>query len=119
VADPYITIGYQILNFAAEIFFLAGFLINIFIVAVNILELKKGGPMTTADNVITSLGISRMVFQVICLLNIIYFYKLDNLFLVLILLVDMPSIYSSIWLSTLLCVIFCLKIPTLQNGFFL
>ncbi|KAG9465019.1 hypothetical protein GDO78_019060 [Eleutherodactylus coqui] len=122
MADSSITVGYQILVFSAGLSFLAGFLINAFIVAVNISEWKKGRPMSTADKVITSLGISRMVFQVSCLLNIIwdiYFYRLRSLFIVSVIFLESTSVYSSIWLSTLLSVVFCLKISTLHNAFFL
>ncbi|KAG9463785.1 hypothetical protein GDO78_021071 [Eleutherodactylus coqui] len=122
MADSSITVGYQILVWAVGVSFLAGFLINAFIVAVNISEWKKGRPMSTADKVITSLGISRMVFQVLCLLNIIrdiYFYRRSSLFFVSVAYLELTSVYSSIWLSTLLSVVFCLKISTLHNAFFL
>ncbi|KAG9464865.1 hypothetical protein GDO78_019266 [Eleutherodactylus coqui] len=75
-----LSLGYQILILAVGLSFLAKFIINLFIVAVNISEWKKGRPVSTADKVITSLGISRMVFQVACLLNVfcdIYFYRLS------------------------------------------
>ncbi|KAG9464866.1 hypothetical protein GDO78_019267 [Eleutherodactylus coqui] len=117
-----LTVGYQTLMLAAGLSFLAGFIINAFIVAVNISEWKKGRMITTADKVITSLGISRMVFQVTCLLNVfgdIYFYRLSVLFFASVLFLELSSIYSCIWLSTLLSVIFCLKISNLQNPFFL
>ncbi|XP_066445138.1 taste receptor type 2 member 4-like [Eleutherodactylus coqui] len=117
-----LSLGYQILILAAGLSFLAGFIINLFIVAVNISEWKKGRPVSTADKVITSLGISRMVFQVTCLLNVfcdIYFYRLSVLFFESVLFLELSSVYSSICLSTLLSVIFCLKIPNLQNPFFL
>ncbi|KAG9465018.1 hypothetical protein GDO78_019059 [Eleutherodactylus coqui] len=94
MADSSITVEYQILILAAGLSFLAGFLINAFIVVVNISEWKKGRPVSTADKVITSLGISRMVFQ-------------------------LTSVCSSIFLSTLLSIVFCLKISTLHNAFLL
>ncbi|XP_066445116.1 taste receptor type 2 member 13-like [Eleutherodactylus coqui] len=114
--------GYHILILAVGLSFLAGFLINVFIVAVNISEWRKGRMISTADKVITSLGISRMVFQVTCLLNVfcdIYFYRLSVLFFASVLFFELSSVYSSIWLSTLLSVIFFLKISTLHNPFFL
>ncbi|CAN2391523.1 hypothetical protein PRIEUP_LOCUS1563 [Pristimantis euphronides] len=116
------TIGYQILFGAVGLSFLAGFLINVFIVAVNISEWTKGRSMSTTDKVITSLGISRMVFQVGCMFHVIwdvYFYRLDNLFFVPVLFLETTSIYYNIWLSTLLSVVFYLKISTLHNAFFL
>ncbi|XP_066445160.1 taste receptor type 2 member 39-like [Eleutherodactylus coqui] len=116
------TVGYQILFLAAGLSFLAGFLINLFIVAVNISEWKKGRSVSTSDKVITSLGISRMVFQVTCMLNVfgdIYFYRLSVLFFESVLFLELSSIYSSTCLSTLLSVIFCLKISTLHSPFFL
>ncbi|CAN2390782.1 hypothetical protein PRIEUP_LOCUS819 [Pristimantis euphronides] len=122
MADPSITIGYQILILAEGLSFLAGFLINMFIVAVNISEWKKGGSMSTPDKVITSLGISRMVFPVGCMCYVIwdiYFYRLDSFFFIPVEFLEITSVYSSIWLSTLLSVVFFLKISTLHNAFFL
>ncbi|KAG9468567.1 hypothetical protein GDO78_022471 [Eleutherodactylus coqui] len=121
--DPsVVTIGYQILFLAVGLSVLTGFLINVFIVAVNISEWKKGRMISTADKVITTLGISRMVFQVSCLLNIIwdiYIYRRSFLSFVSLMFLELSSVYSSNWLSTLLSVIFCLKISTLHNAFFL
>ncbi|KAG9464655.1 hypothetical protein GDO78_019582 [Eleutherodactylus coqui] len=119
MAASSIIIGNQVLSLAAGLSFLAGFLINVFIVAVNISEWKKGRPVSTSDKVITSLGISRLIFQVSCLLMLIldgYFNRLSSLF---VLLVMLTSDTSSIWFFTLLSVVFCLKISTLQNAFFL
>ncbi|XP_066445098.1 taste receptor type 2 member 4-like [Eleutherodactylus coqui] len=99
---------------------MSGFLINVFIVAVNISKWKKVRPMSTADKVITSLGISRMVFPVIGLLKVIlyvYFCRLSFLFFVSVMFLEFTCMHSSIWLSTLLSVIFCLKISALQNAF--
>ncbi|XP_066445183.1 taste receptor type 2 member 4-like [Eleutherodactylus coqui] len=122
MAAPSETIENHILVWAVGLLFLAGFLINVFIVAVNISEWKKGRPVSTTDKIITSLGISRMVFQVSCLLNIIwdtYLYTPGSLFYMLLTFLQFTSIYSEIWLSTLLSAVFFFKISTFQNAFFL
>ncbi|XP_066445088.1 taste receptor type 2 member 140-like [Eleutherodactylus coqui] len=119
MAASSLIIGSQVLSLATGLSFLSGFLINVFIVAVNISEWKKRRPVSKIDKVITSLVVSKTVFQVSCVLMLIlhdYLYRLSSLFLVLVIL---TSMYSSIWLSTLLSVLFCLKISTLQNAFFL
>ncbi|XP_066445132.1 taste receptor type 2 member 7-like [Eleutherodactylus coqui] len=122
MAAPFETIENHILVLAVGLLFLAGFLINVFIVAVNISEWKKGRPVSTTDKIITSLGISRMVFQVVCLLDVIwytYLYTPRSLFFMLDIFLQFTSIYSEIWLSTLLSAVFFFKISTFQNAFFL
>ncbi|KAG9468566.1 hypothetical protein GDO78_022470 [Eleutherodactylus coqui] len=122
MAAPSETIENHILVLAAALLSLAGFLINVFIIAVNISEWKKGKPVSTTDKIITSLGISRMVFQVVCLLNIIwytYLYTPGSLFYMLGNFLQSTSIYSEIWLYTLLSAVFFFKISTFQNAFFL
>ncbi|KAM3931044.1 taste receptor type 2 member 140-like [Leptodactylus fuscus] len=116
------TIQYQVLVVAAGLTFLAGFLINVFIVAVTICEWKKGRPVSKTDQVITSLGITRMIFQGACLLLIIiytYVPGMNILFYLCVGFLQFISVYSNIWLSTLLSVVFCLQIFTLHNVFFL
>ncbi|KAG9465017.1 hypothetical protein GDO78_019058 [Eleutherodactylus coqui] len=122
MAGSSVTVGYHILVWAVGVSFLAGFLINAFIVVVNISEWKKGRPMSATDKVITSLGVSRMVFQVSCLLKVIwgiYLYRLRSLFFISVVFLELTSVCSSIFLSTLLSIVFCLKISTLHNAFLL
>ncbi|CAN2390805.1 hypothetical protein PRIEUP_LOCUS842 [Pristimantis euphronides] len=117
-----ISIRYQILVLAAGLVFVAKLLINIFIVGVNISEWKKGRPMSTADRVTTTLGISKMVFSVVCLLIFIwdhYSYRRDFLFHVSIMFLESTCTCSILWLSALLSTIFYLKISTLNSAIFL
>ncbi|KAM3931046.1 taste receptor type 2 member 140-like [Leptodactylus fuscus] len=114
------TIQYQVLVVAAGLTFLAGFLINVFIVAVTICEWEKGRPVSKTDQVITSLGVTRMIFQGVCLLKVIWdLYKLSILFYAVVIVLEYSFVFSNIWLSALLSVIFWLKISTLHNAFFL
>ncbi|KAM3931045.1 taste receptor type 2 member 116-like [Leptodactylus fuscus] len=116
------TIQYQVLVVAAGLTFLAGFLINVFIVAVTICEWKKGRPVSKTDQVITSLGITRMLFQGVCLMYVIiytYFPGQSILVFTVVAVLEYSFVYSNIWLSALLSIIFWLKISTLHNVFFL
>lgn len=107
------------------VFFIGGLLIHSFIAIPIIIQWLHGKPVTPVDQVLTSLGISRMFLQIFSLIDLLLsVYQhgyldpgtmihpvIDSLFIFF--------NYSSIWFATLFSVIFCLKIATFSHGFFL
>nr|DBA25523.1 TPA: hypothetical protein GDO54_009902 [Pyxicephalus adspersus] len=98
-------------------------IVQSFIIALNLIDHLKGKLMTATDKIITSLGISRLAFHLICLFIIVQLFVSGT----------EPVMYSyitlsfiawllsgsSIWLSALLSVFLCLKISNFNNVFFL
>ncbi|XP_018423966.1 PREDICTED: taste receptor type 2 member 4-like [Nanorana parkeri] len=105
---------------AAGIGFVLGLMIHSFIVVVNVMDWLKGRPVPSSERVIASIGISRFVFQSACLFDMFFAIFLNNNYIQFCLnIMKVMSNYSSIWLTTLLSVIFCTKITNFQNAFFL
>lgn len=103
----------------AGIGFVFGLLIHSFIVAVNIMDWLKRRPVAMSDQVIASLGMSRLIFQFACLFHMFFAIFVDNNYLNFFLIImKVISNYSSIWLMTLLSVVYCSKISNFQNAFF-
>nr|DBA25497.1 TPA: hypothetical protein GDO54_009877 [Pyxicephalus adspersus] len=105
---------------ASAVVSLAGLLLQIFIVAVNVIDWLKERSMLPADQIITSLSISRIVFHIVCLMEFLnHFPVLSVIPEELAIFLWRLSEFSSIWLSTLLSVFFFLKISTFHNVYFL
>ncbi|XP_018425355.1 PREDICTED: taste receptor type 2 member 125-like [Nanorana parkeri] len=103
-------------------FSLAGLLIQSFIVVVNVIDWMKGRSITGADQIITSIGISRIFLHTTYLMYIVllfYFSRLPKLINILNDLTARTSAFADIWLSTLLSIFFYFKISTFHNILFL
>ncbi|KAM5164230.1 taste receptor type 2 member 125-like [Mantella aurantiaca] len=100
---------------------LAGLVIQSFIVAVNGMDWLKGRSITDADKIISSIGISRIIFHtaylLLHLLGKIYL-KIPKIIAVIISFTLQSSASSSVWLTTLLSIFFYFKISTFHNIFF-
>ncbi|XP_063775265.1 taste receptor type 2 member 50-like [Pseudophryne corroboree] len=115
-------IQHLVIHVAAGITFTAGLMINGFIVAVNVTDWRKGRPVTSTDQILTSLTVTRVFYHSACLLDIF----LQNVFIVVSIVHNIimyyiiaVSFYAGIWLANLLSVVFCLKICNFHNVFFL
>nr|DBA25495.1 TPA: hypothetical protein GDO54_009875 [Pyxicephalus adspersus] len=100
----------------------AGLLIQSFIVTVNVIDWLKRKSITGADQIITSIGISRIFYHTALLLALFssfYVTKIPEVVFDLYNLIQNISAFASIWLSTLLSIFFCVKILTFHNVFFL
>lgn len=103
-------------------FILAGLLLQSFIVAVNVIDWLKGRSMTATDQIITSIGITRIIYNFSCPLHLLSYSCTAGLGIQMWLLNVFTGIsagFSSIWLSALLATFFCIKISTFNNNFFL
>ncbi|KAM4043893.1 taste receptor type 2 member 7-like [Anomaloglossus baeobatrachus] len=108
----------------AAIALVAGIMIHSFIIGVNVNDWWKGRSMTSVDHIVTSLGISRMCAQCpgILFLFLATFFpsSLDSHVTVGIIdAVYAFFIHSNIWLTSLLSIVFCLKISNLRTRLFL
>ncbi|XP_063775267.1 taste receptor type 2 member 43-like [Pseudophryne corroboree] len=105
---------------AAAITYIAGILINGFIFAVMVTDWVKGRPVTATDQVLTSLGITRIFCLSISLLDVFLhsFFKKSSIIYLIVFCMFEISFYAGIWLSNLLSVVFCLKICNFHNVFF-
>ncbi|XP_073529528.1 taste receptor type 2 member 64-like [Phyllobates terribilis] len=101
-----------------------GMPIHTFIIGVNVNDWWKERSMTSVDQIVTSLGISRMCTQ---FANTLYYFvlmfctsSLDSYISLLI--IDMFYLffkYSNFWQTTLLSMVLCLKISNFRNRLFL
>ncbi|XP_073418048.1 taste receptor type 2 member 4-like [Dendrobates tinctorius] len=101
-----------------------GLAIHTFITGVNVNDWWKGRSVTSVDHIVTSLAISRMCTQFV---NALYYFvltfcarSLDSEIPLLV--IDMFYLFfnhSSFWLSSLLSIVFCLKISILRTRLFL
>ncbi|XP_069830404.1 taste receptor type 2 member 9-like [Dendropsophus ebraccatus] len=108
----------------ALIALLPGLVIHSFIIVVNVKDWLKGRLVTPVDHIVTFLGISRMCSQCDVTFGVfVHSYLLKNVYSHVAL--DIMSvifsffIYSNIWLTSLLSIVFCLKISTLRTRLFL
>ncbi|KAM4043894.1 taste receptor type 2 member 4-like [Anomaloglossus baeobatrachus] len=107
----------------AIIALILGLVIHSFIIGVNVNDWWKGRSVTSVDHVVTSLGMSRMGAQ--CA-NTMYFLlmfflsrPLSDVMRDILDSVYAFCIYSNIWLTSLLSIVFCLKITNLRTRLFL
>nr|DBA25496.1 TPA: hypothetical protein GDO54_009876 [Pyxicephalus adspersus] len=113
---------FGILFAATVILILAGLLIQLFIVVVNVFSWMKRGSLKPGDQIITSLAITKVLYHTASLLEVFsrpYFGKLIVQYLILIKFTVQTLVISTIWLSTLLSIFFSFKISNFHNVFFL
>ncbi|XP_056419470.1 taste receptor type 2 member 9-like [Hyla sarda] len=108
----------------ALIALIPGLVINSFIIVINVTDWLNGRSVTPVDHIITSLGISRMCAQCAVTLSIIVSTIFQNNLHVDVTVFIMDtlysfSVYSNIWLTCLLSIVFCLKISNLRTRLFL
>ncbi|KAM4043900.1 taste receptor type 2 member 4-like [Anomaloglossus baeobatrachus] len=112
------------LGLLALITLIPGLVIHSFIIGVNVNDWWKGRSVTSVDHIVTSLGISRMTIQgafTIYLFVDILFQSHLNLEAPM-LLIDAVHVfftYANIWLTSLLCLVFCLKISNIRTRLFM
>ncbi|XP_073529010.1 taste receptor type 2 member 9-like [Phyllobates terribilis] len=103
-----------------------GLVIHSFIICVNLNDWWKGRSVTSIDHIVTSLGISRLCSQ--CVFTIYFFLAsfLHNsvtqdsaVTKLIFVMVNSFFNYSNIWLTSLLSIVFCLKISNLRTRPFL
>ncbi|KAG9464677.1 hypothetical protein GDO78_019563 [Eleutherodactylus coqui] len=107
---------------SALIALIAGLVINSFIIGVNVTDWWKGRSVTPVDHIVTSLGIARICAQ--CVITVFLFViKLlssqDLNVSFAIGAVYALFIYTNFWLTSLLSIVFCLKISNFHSRLFL
>ncbi|XP_040203558.1 taste receptor type 2 member 40-like [Rana temporaria] len=100
-----------------------GIKINVFIVAVFLKKWKELKSLDTCDKILTCLGIFRsfrMLFSLIYYLLIMYFPWLIQLhsFLSATLVIGMFLSLANLWITTVLCVFYCVKITNFSHKLF-
>ncbi|XP_069830357.1 taste receptor type 2 member 16-like [Dendropsophus ebraccatus] len=113
-----------ILTYLELIALVTGLVIHSFIIAVNVNDWLKGRSMTPVDQVLTFLGISRMCTQCDVTLGVLmHTYYQANLFsdvaMLIMSMIFSFFTYANIWLTSLLSIVYCLKISTLRTRLFL
>ncbi|KAG9467812.1 hypothetical protein GDO78_014251 [Eleutherodactylus coqui] len=107
----------------ALITFIAGMGIHSFIIGVNVTDWWKGRPVTPVDHIVTSLGISRMGTQCLAIIYLImdtaFQIHLDTHVTVFVGSIYDFFIYANFWLTSLLSIVFCLKISNFHSRLFL
>ncbi|XP_056419471.1 taste receptor type 2 member 16-like [Hyla sarda] len=107
----------------ALIALIPGLVIHLFIIVINVTDWLKGRSVTPVDHIITSLGISRFFSQCAVTLRLLLTIFLNKLYanVALFVLQALYSFfsYSNVWLTSLLSIVFCLKISNLRTGLFL
>ncbi|KAG9466668.1 hypothetical protein GDO78_016308 [Eleutherodactylus coqui] len=108
----------------ALIALIAGLVIHSFIIGVNVTDWWKGRSVTPVDHIVTSLGISRMCAQCVGILytfiDILSLSSLElNITLLIISVIYHFFTYVNFWLTSLLSIVFCLKISNFHTRLFL
>ncbi|XP_075197779.1 taste receptor type 2 member 4-like [Anomaloglossus baeobatrachus] len=124
--ESYLERKYPILHTSllvtTEIAFIVGLMTHAFIVSVNLIDWRSGRTMTPSDQVITSIMISRMILQSVLQLSLfleLFCAMCSPICHLTFRIICFSSMYSSIWLSTLLCVVFFVKISNFRSVVFL
>ncbi|KAG9466926.1 hypothetical protein GDO78_015883 [Eleutherodactylus coqui] len=101
---------------------IAGLVIHSFIIGVNVTDWWKGRSVTPVDQIVTCLGISRMCSESA---NILHFFidlifqgNLNSRVTLVIAMVYNFSTSANIWLTSLLCIVFWLKISNFHTRLF-
>ncbi|XP_072000313.1 taste receptor type 2 member 13-like [Engystomops pustulosus] len=105
-----------------EIAFVAGLITQVFILAVIAVDWGRGRRLSTADQVIVSIMISRILLHSVIQMNMFWthFCAVCSFISSMILrMIFFSTMYSTTWLSTLLCVVFYFKISIFRNVLFL
>ncbi|XP_056419440.1 taste receptor type 2 member 9-like [Hyla sarda] len=114
----FLYIIYYSLFTTTEIAFIVGLITNVYIIAVYVMDWRKGRTMSTSDQVIISIMISRMILQCVIQMNQFWETFCTICFAILIIrIIYFSTMYSSFWLSTLLGVVFYLKIANIHSVF--
>ncbi|KAG9467932.1 hypothetical protein GDO78_014032 [Eleutherodactylus coqui] len=108
---------------SALIALIAGLVIHLFIIGVNVTNWWKGRSVTPIDHIVTSLGMSRMGAQcantLLLLIPMFIWRNLDpHVYMVGGLSYTFFS-HASNWLTSLLSIVFCLKISNFHSRLFL
>ncbi|KAG9462129.1 hypothetical protein GDO78_014845 [Eleutherodactylus coqui] len=108
----------------APIALVAGLVIHSFIISTNVTDWWKGRSVTPVDHIVTSLGISRMCAQ--CANTLYFFMDIFSLsrlnsHVTLVIIGSVYDLFShaDIWLTSLLSIVFCLKISNFRTRLFL
>nr|DBA25498.1 TPA: hypothetical protein GDO54_009878 [Pyxicephalus adspersus] len=111
------------LSFAATIIMiLAGLFVQSFIVVVNVLNWMNRGSLKPADQIITSLGITKILYHAVSFSEVfanLYYRELYHEYFIINIFTAQTLALSTIWLSTSLSIFFCFKISNFHNVFFL
>ncbi|KAG9469267.1 hypothetical protein GDO78_020926 [Eleutherodactylus coqui] len=106
-----------VLTAALYVIYLVGLTANLIIVAANVMKWKSLKSLQTCDKILISLAISRSL----CLFCIIIDYstlqflpwlRQNNNLLSTLNILGMSMMYNSLWIATILCVFYCVKIAT-------
>ncbi|KAG8548272.1 hypothetical protein GDO81_025886 [Engystomops pustulosus] len=100
---------------------ITGLLIHLFIAATIIIQWLHGKPITPIDQVLTSLGVSRMFLQFFSLMDVLLSTSFLDLGVTTLSVIDNLFVffnYSSIWFATLFAVVFCLKVVYISHRLF-
>ncbi|KAG9469959.1 hypothetical protein GDO78_019248 [Eleutherodactylus coqui] len=127
MADPtggHTDIQYLGLLAPALIALIAGLVIHSFIIEVNVTDWWKGRSVTPVDHIVTCLGISRICAQCVITLYVslisLFLIKLDSpISRVIIGAVYAFFAYVNVWLTSLLSIVFYLKISNFHTRLFL
>ncbi|KAG9463102.1 hypothetical protein GDO78_022434, partial [Eleutherodactylus coqui] len=106
----------------ALIALIAGLVIHSFIIGVNVTNWWKGRSVTPVDHIITSLGVSRMFAQCIVTVFSIVISLLSSLDSNVTLAIGTVYVFfnfTNFWLTSLLSIVFCLKISNFHSRLFL
>ncbi|XP_072000307.1 taste receptor type 2 member 9-like [Engystomops pustulosus] len=99
-----------------------GLMTHIFIIAVYVIDWKKTGNMAISDQVIISIVISKISLQIYIQLSLFWEKSCNIEDFLYSFLIDAgydSAVYSFIWLSTLLSVVYYLKVSKFHNAFLL
>ncbi|KAG9466925.1 hypothetical protein GDO78_015882 [Eleutherodactylus coqui] len=111
------------IRYLALLALIAGLLIHSFIIWVNVTDWWKGRSMTHIDQIVTCLGISRMCSDcaniLLSFIDPIFQGNLDSHVALVIGIGYNFSISANIWLSSLLSIVFWLKISNFHTRLFL
>ncbi|XP_075451220.1 taste receptor type 2 member 9-like [Ascaphus truei] len=116
--------SFVILLVISGILVMVGVMINSFIVAVPLVDWRKGNQLNAFDNILVSLGITRICYQCVALLEsfIPVYFPNDAKFDILHIALLSGLIFfhfCNIWVSTLLSILYCVKIANYKHALFL
>ncbi|XP_068135841.1 taste receptor type 2 member 50-like [Hyperolius riggenbachi] len=100
---------------------LAGLFTGTFIVAVNVTDWLKQRTMTAANQIITSLGLSRIILHILSIIDLFFTVCSEDPFETssVLFFIYVTAVFSTVWLSVLLFFFFCFTISTFRSVFFL
>ncbi|KAG9468281.1 hypothetical protein GDO78_023094 [Eleutherodactylus coqui] len=113
-----------ILTAVLHVMCLVGLTVNLIIVATHIMKWKSLKSLSTCDKILTSLAISRVLYLLCIIIRTSIFQFLpwlvqDIIVLPTLNILGMFVFYSSLWIATILCVFYCVKIATYNYKLFI